>query len=143
MNGIVDAAMHRHKAAQHLGVGGIDDGVHLEAGDVALPFHQTLFGNLHNAFIYQLCLQLCILRLQELLGDRHRRPDIQQRTHQLLSLLQTLRNSQIPKPGILIQQVSANPAYVVITVHFFSLFASLSAMMASKLSMDHLSRLSK
>ena len=33
----VDTGVHRHKAAQHLGVGGIDDGIQLQSCDVPLP----------------------------------------------------------------------------------------------------------
>ena len=37
MDGVVDALVQRMETAQHLRIGGVDDGVHAEAGDVALP----------------------------------------------------------------------------------------------------------
>lgn len=37
MDGVVDASVQRVETAQHLRIGGVDDGVHAETGDVALP----------------------------------------------------------------------------------------------------------
>ncbi len=37
MDGIVDASVQRVETAQHLRIGGVDDGIHAETGDVALP----------------------------------------------------------------------------------------------------------
>lgn len=37
MDGVVDATMPRHKAPEHLTVGGIDDGVGLKQRNVAAP----------------------------------------------------------------------------------------------------------
>ena len=38
MDGIVDAFVQRVETAQHLAIGGVDDGIHFQAGDVALPY---------------------------------------------------------------------------------------------------------
>ena len=65
MNGIVNTAMKGHKAPQHLRIGSIDDGIHLEAGDIALPFDESIvsfFSNLNHAFLRQLRLQLIVLQ---------------------------------------------------------------------------------
>ena len=37
MDGVVDATVQRVETPQHLAVGGVDDGVDAQAGDVALP----------------------------------------------------------------------------------------------------------
>ena len=37
MDGVVDALVQGMETAQHLRIGGIDDGIHAETGDVALP----------------------------------------------------------------------------------------------------------
>ena len=37
MDGIVDALVQGMETTQHLAVGGVDDGVHAQAGNVALP----------------------------------------------------------------------------------------------------------
>ena len=37
MDGVVDAPVQRMETTQHLRIGGVDDGVHAETGDVALP----------------------------------------------------------------------------------------------------------
>ena len=81
MNGIVNTAVHRHKAPQHLRIGGIDDGIHLEASDIPLPLFidpSSVFvllrmtgvilseaKNLHHPFLRQLRLQLLVLQPQE------------------------------------------------------------------------------
>ena len=43
MDGVVDASVQRVETAQHLCIGGVDDGVHAETGDVALRVEQLLF----------------------------------------------------------------------------------------------------
>ena len=38
MDGVVDALVQRMEASQHLAVGGVDDGIHLEARNITLPY---------------------------------------------------------------------------------------------------------
>ncbi len=56
MDGVVDAAVHRYETTQHLRVGGIYDGIHLQAGDVALPLKKTGAGKFKDSFVQELLL---------------------------------------------------------------------------------------
>lgn len=99
MDGVVYAAMQGNEAAEHPVVGGICDGIHTQAGDVALPKAQVRMartrGNViqsHHSFLCQLFLQFLVLRSHELGADSVRRTYIQQGTHQSLPLLQADRH---------------------------------------------------
>ena len=67
MNSVVDAGMQRMPATKSAAVGGIDDGINLQLGDVALP---EIFFHLNDTFVRQLCLQLGILRPKKLVAQR-------------------------------------------------------------------------
>ncbi len=79
VDGVVDAAVQGDEAAEQLAVGGIDDGVDLEPGDVALPHQQALALRLHDTLVGKLPLQLPVLPPQKLLGGGQRRPHIRAR----------------------------------------------------------------
>jgi hypothetical protein len=90
MDGVVDAGMQRMPATQAAAVGGIDNGVDLQPRDVTLPEdgdgrrrkgRMAGLGDVpegNNAALAQLRLQLAVLRLQELQGQRLRTPDVHQ-----------------------------------------------------------------
>ena len=85
MNGVVDAAVAGMKTAQEGAVGRIDDGVGPQAGDIAPPQRQMWVGGadrqrhlLHHALFRPLCTEQCILDAQEILLQRHGRPQIHQ-----------------------------------------------------------------
>lgn len=50
MDGVVDASMQGYEATQHRAVSGIDNGIHLQTRDVALPHLQTRKLRLNDAF---------------------------------------------------------------------------------------------
>ena len=60
MNNIVDAAVKRLKAAEQLVVGGVDDGIGAEGGDVALPERDVgqrmgMLVYVDNVFVLYVC----------------------------------------------------------------------------------------
>ena len=50
VDAIVDAVVQRRPTAQGLCVGGVHDGIHFQAGDVALPYLQAIAGRSRHAF---------------------------------------------------------------------------------------------
>ena len=83
VDGVVDAAVTGIEAAEHLRVGGVDDGVAFQRGDVTLPeidtlLHRFQVGDIGDAFARSFFLQILILHTQEFLGDRRGHTDIEQ-----------------------------------------------------------------
>ena len=83
VDGVVDAPVAGDKAPQHLAVGGVDDGVHRQGGDVPLP--EVLprlpggeVGQAGDGFFRQLCLEKGVLNRQHRRGDGVRGPGVHQ-----------------------------------------------------------------
>ena len=88
VDGVVDAAVVGNIAAGHAAVGGVDDGVTLKCGDVALPEIQSRLDrrqvrNVRDALSGGFTLQIVVLHLQELRADVRRSADIHQPPQQL------------------------------------------------------------
>ena len=84
MDSVVDTSVTGTEAAEHLRIGGIDDCVAFQRGNIALPKIDTLLhgqkiGNIGNAFARSLLLQVFILHAHEILADRRGHTDIEQR----------------------------------------------------------------
>ena len=92
VDAVVYAVVERCPAAQCLSVGSIDDGIHLQTGDVALPDGQSFVMNFHHPFVLSLHLQLDILLRQEIVADGFWLPDIHQCPHHPLPLFECRRN---------------------------------------------------
>ena len=104
VDSVVNTAVQRNEATEELTVGGIDNGVDLQPGDVALPHLQALSQKRHCTFIDQLPLQFSVLHTQKCFGGWLRRPHIHQCPHQLLFAVEVLRDSKL-LPTVLHQPV--------------------------------------
>ena len=85
VDGVVDAAVAGIEATEHLRIGGVDDGVASQCGDVALPkidtlLHRQKISDIGNALARSFLLQILILHTHEILADRRGHTDIEQRT---------------------------------------------------------------
>lgn len=81
MDGIVDAAVSRHKTAEHLAVGGVDDGVGLKQRDVATPDGNAIAvgeraGVGRSTALNKPLLQVGILDVEHLCRERFGRPRV-------------------------------------------------------------------
>ena len=96
VDGIVNAAVAGDKAAQHLAVCGVDNGIAFQRGNVATPEvhplpHRRQVLNVRDPLLPGFLSQVCILNLKKLLAHRLRHPDVQQGSEQVLLLLNVLR----------------------------------------------------
>ena len=71
MNGVINTAMVRDIAAGHTAVGGVDDGIALQRGNIALPevqprLHGCKVSCIGNALCRGFALQIGVLRLQKI-----------------------------------------------------------------------------
>ena len=112
MDGVVDALVQRVPATEPAAVGGIRDGVDLEARDVTLP--DTLAGE-DRPLVGQLRLQLGVLGGEELVAQRLRVPDVHHGPQELLLVAQLAR--YLGFRVVLFQQVADAEVYVLLSVH--------------------------
>ena len=82
VNGVVDTAVTGAEAPEQLAVGGVDNGVALQRGDVALPqvnagFQRGKVGDIGDLFLRNRLLQIFVLNLQKFLSRRFRLPEIE------------------------------------------------------------------
>ena len=85
VNAIVDAGVHRHKAAEHLRIGRVDNGIGPKPRDVALPDGQAVPDHRdvrkgHNPLFLRPHRQISVLHAQHVVGHLPRHTDIHQRT---------------------------------------------------------------
>ena len=115
MDAVVDAAVAGHIAAGHAAVGGVDDGVALQRGDVALPQVKGGFpaagggGQAFkdgNALLGKLGAQVFVLHLQKLRAGIPGRAHIEQCAQQLLLPGGIVRDGQLPVFGGFCQQAA-------------------------------------
>ena len=83
VNSIVDAAVTGTEAAEHLTVGGVDDRIASQRGNVALPKINIILNRLQIRYICDtlaavFLLQISVLDLQKILARFFRHPDIEQ-----------------------------------------------------------------
>jgi hypothetical protein len=90
MDGVVDAVVHGSPAAEKAAVGGIDNGVDPEAGDVALPEHYRLGWRDYDAPFLQLGLEFAVLGLKEFAAEGLGLPDVHEGTEQAFLALEVL-----------------------------------------------------
>ena len=89
MDGVVNAAVAGIKAPQQRAVGGVDDGVAAERGDVSAPEIQAVADRrkrppVRHAPAAQLFLQIFVLQLEKFLPDRMGRAHVHQPAKQSL-----------------------------------------------------------
>lgn len=103
MNGIINTAVIRTEAAEHLTVCGIDDSVAFQRSDIALP--QVNIGadgrdgsKVGQALLPRFFTQIFVLHPQKLRVAGFRRTNIEKRTEQALLRLLLLWNGQILPP---------------------------------------------
>ena len=83
VDGVVDATVVGHEAAQHLAVGGVDDGVDLEHGDVAVPHREPVVREpevVHTrdaAALGEATLQVLVLDAEKLVAHGPRGPHVE------------------------------------------------------------------
>ena len=83
VDGVVDAAVAGDVAPGHAAVGGVDDGVHLQGGDVPLPevearLRRAQIPQLSDAPLFEPFPQIRVLHPQEFPADGSRRAEIHQ-----------------------------------------------------------------
>mgnify|MGYP001154231301 CR=1 FL=1 len=81
-------ALSMQRGAGHAAVGGVDDGVAFQRGDIALPEIQSRLdggqvGSIGNTLCGGLILQICVLHLQELRADARRSAKVHQSPQEL------------------------------------------------------------
>lgn len=89
VNGVVDTPVIRAKAAEHLTVCGVDDGVAFQRCDIALPqvnigADRRKGGKVGHALLKCFLAQIFVLHLQKLRVAGYRHPHIEKRTEQAL-----------------------------------------------------------
>ena len=84
MNAVVDTCMHRYKTAQHLRIGCVDDRIHRQPGDVALPYRHAILnhrdiGKPDNTLFFRAALQVFVLNSQYAFRHLPRHTDVHKR----------------------------------------------------------------
>ena len=96
VNGVVDAGVAGHETAEQLRVGGVDDGVEFQAGDIALPQSDIFFDGRDffqgdDALFDRLRAEQLILHGEESGSERHGRSDIHEGAEQLSTVADFFR----------------------------------------------------
>lgn len=91
VNRIINTAVTRAEATEHLRVCGVDDRITAQRGDVALPKIDTVpyrkqFFEIGNSFLLDFFPQIGILHLQEFVTHRIGHPYIEKRTEQVFCI---------------------------------------------------------
>lgn len=122
MDGIVDAAVSRHKTAEHLAVGGVDDGVGLKQRDVATPDGNAISvgeraGIGCAAALNKPLLQVGILDIEHLCRERFGRPHVHEGPEQIVLLAGSGGNSNAASVRSLVEQCIDKPNTTLGLIH--------------------------
>ena len=108
VDAVVDAVVAGAVAAGHTGVGGVDDGVAPQGGDVPLPEVQTVpdggkVGKVGDALFGDGGAEILVLDGQKIGADGGGLPDVHQRAEKPLLLLRVTGYGDVPIAGLLFQ----------------------------------------
>ena len=126
VDAVVDAVVAGAVAAGHAGVGGVNDGVAAQRGDVPLPEVQIApdggqVAKIGDALLGDGGAEIVVLDGQKIGADGGGLPDVHQRAQEALLLLRVTRDGDFPVAGLLLQQRLNQKQAAFTLVHVSSL----------------------